>query len=784
MSPDQNCAPRSRNRTLARLSLLAGASMLAVAAWGQSQLHPIDIAAQPMDKALNALARQSGARIVFSTDLMERHAAPALKASLTVEEALDRLLAGSDLQAMATPGGGFTIVRRSGAGDSTATNAGTSLAAVTVLGTREANVPLSNVPSSISVITRDEIQTALATSSRIEDVIAAGAPGFNPTNNGVRQIRGRTAQVFVNGVPLNEQLRASAAADINLLAPDQIDSVEVARGANSAYGFGSPGGIIALNTPRAESEQLTLKSKVSISANTGHVGSSHQTGIYQSVSRIVGDFDYHVGLSARKDGLGFDPDGKRSLEFDSPLRQANSKDNFVDLDTSLGYNFGGSAGQLRLAVTAGRADVDEAFDSDFLGIYRQTQSSIVRTPAGDANSRQYHTLNLTYENLRVGDTAFKFEAVSSRTQTRAFDAFGAPVNLDEQTNQYAGLRSSATTGLNEWHRGATLTWGLDVLRNRYFRPYTDAATGDIITFFSPDVTLDTVAPYLQTQWPVGNWRFSGGVRHERYRGNLKDAVDAGGPVGGDIRPFNLTLFNAGVVYNVHPGREWYGSFSQGAEISQLGRDSGAAGSALNLDPQPAKSNQYEIGLRQRSSGLEYGVAAFYTESDLLSALQCDGISPCVPLREPREFWGLEATTKWRVNPRLAFGGSVSWTEGLRTLASGEKRRIGSRDAPPLLLSANVEHSPKAGWKNRLQVDYRASRNPFGDSTAFGEGRVDSVVLAHVSASFAVGPGQLQVGIRNLFDRKYFAIPVQADNVGFYFIPEQGRRLAVSYALTW
>ena len=113
-------------------------------------------------------------------------------------------------------------------------------------GRRGAEVPLSSVPVTISVVPREELLREQATAPRIEDLLGRKVPGFNPTNNGVRQIRGRTAQVFVNGVPVNQQMRAGAGADLGLLPIDQIGGVEVARGANSAYGFGSPGGIIAL----------------------------------------------------------------------------------------------------------------------------------------------------------------------------------------------------------------------------------------------------------------------------------------------------------------------------------------------------------------------------------------------------------------------------------------------------------------------------------------------------------------------------------------------------------
>jgi iron complex outermembrane receptor protein len=123
-------------------------------------------------------------------------------------------------------------------------------------------------------------------------------------------------------------------------------------------------------------------------------------------------------------------------------------------------------------------------------------------------------------------------------------------------------------------------------------------------------------------------------------------------------------------------------------------------------------------------------------------------------------------------------------EGLRTLETGERRRVGSAESPPLLIGAYLEHSPVAGWKNRLQLDYRASRDPFNGSTAWPEGAVDSLFLAHASASVALGPGKLNVGVRNLFDRKHYSVVAQAYNGGYLWIPEQGRRLSLSYSADW
>lgn len=779
-------SPRAAPRFPVRSLVVA----IALAWSAQASAAPVtvDLPPQPLAEAIKSLARQAGITIAADDTLLTGKQSPAVQGAMEPAEALRRLLAGSGLEAVSNDGTWRlrNLPAPAPAAPASAAQASpvTALPAVTVLGSRDPNVPLSNVPASISVVPREEIARQQPTAQRIEDILARTVPGFNPTNVGVRQIRGRTAQVFINGVPSNEQMRASAGSDINLLSPDQVDLIEVARGANSAYGFGSPGGIIALSSPRAESEQLTLRTRAGTSFNTSKPGGSFQSSVYQSVSQILGDFDFHAGLSYRKDGLARDKDGKPAFDFNSPALLSMGHESLYDFDTSLGYKLGGS-GSLRLTITAGRMDVDERWESDGTGVYRQTDSQLVHRPVGDRNGRRHHTLNLSYENANLGGSAVKLEAVTSRAHADQYSTAGAVTQRDEQDNRYAGLRSSVTTPLDGLRQGATVSYGLDYMRNSYFRPVYDDDTGATIRFFSPDVTVETWAPYAQGQVPVGDWRFNAGARHERYGGSVETGVGTGGIQGGDIRSFRLTLFNAGVVYVLRPGHDLYASFSQGAEISQVGRAATTAVTADRVDPQPAKSNQYELGLRQRTGGLDYTAAVFYTTSDLMSSLDCSvPLEPCRPLREPRKFWGVEGTVAWRIDASTGVGGTLGWMDGRRTLATGEKRRTGSNETPPLLLGAYVDFAPQAGWSNRLQFDYRAGRDPFGDSTAYPEGKVDSLFLAHVSTSVDVGPGQLQIGVRNLFDKRYYSLASEAGNGGFNWIPEQGRRVSISYAMKW
>ncbi len=736
-----------------------------------------DIPAQPLADALTEFGRQSGLRVTVDAALVRGLSSPAVAGAMAPEDALRQLLNGTGLAGRFAESDLIIVERVALEGDDAV-----QLGPVTVLGSRQPNAPLSNAPSSITFVDREEIQEEAATTNRVDEIIARKVPGFNPTNNGVRQIRGRTAQVFINGVPTNEQMRAGTGSDLNLLLADQVSDIEVSRGANSAYGFGSPGGIIALQTPRAESEDLTFRTVVRESFNPHHLDGSSQASLYQSVSQIVGDFDFQIGGAVGYDGAEYDPDGDLALGLDNSALLTNGKEWLYNLDTSLGLDLG-DAGNLRLTGTFGYVDFEERYALN-PGIYREEYGFLTEEPLGGESYRRSYTANLAYENEDVLGSAVKLEIFTSKVRFHVFESFGADDFRQEWSNEYYGVRSSVTTPLDFAVEGASITYGIDALRNRLFNPYYNHDTGQLVDLFSPDVTLDQWAPYAQLEIPVGDFVFSGGVRHERYSGHVDEGDDGFGPEPGDIQDFDLTLFNAGVVYSPIEQIDLYATFSQGAEVTQLGRAAREAASADQIDPEPAKSNQYEIGVRGNWRDLKFGVAGFYTESDLLSALECNTIDPCTPLREPREFWGIEANADWDIDEQWNVGGIFTWQDGIRELEDGDTRRISSRDVSPILVTGYVEYSPFDWWRNRLQLNYRAERDPFGDSIEYGEGRVEDLFLLNASMSFDVGPGQLNIGAENLLNETYTSIPAESDNFPFLWIPEEGTRVFVSYAMTW
>ncbi len=146
------------------------------------------LAAGPLDEALNRFARLAGITLSYAPDMVQGRTAPALDADLAVEEALAQLLAGSGLRAVRTPGGGYGLQWQGPArsGNDLIPEQGQRLKQVVIIGrpdplamhegppdyaathgqtaTRTAT-PLLEIPQSLSVVTREEMDARGAASA-------------------------------------------------------------------------------------------------------------------------------------------------------------------------------------------------------------------------------------------------------------------------------------------------------------------------------------------------------------------------------------------------------------------------------------------------------------------------------------------------------------------------------------------------------------------------------------------------------------------------------------------
>lgn len=267
-----NKAPTCRLR-LSRPSLLAAGMMLASTLHAQEARYSLSLPAQSLGSALNALAGQTGSRILFATDSAEGPQAPALRGEMSVEQALQRLLQGLVLNVEKTPDGSYVIaepmtygtalelggISISGKAPGSITEGTGSHTTGSTSSSTRLNLTPRETPQSITVLTRqrmedqklDNLVDALdATTGVIVKTFSQGADA--------PQIwaRGSTINNFqIDGVP------SSASLANYLQSTTAYDRIEVVRGATGMMsGMGSPSATVNLIRKRPTFEPQTILS--------------------------------------------------------------------------------------------------------------------------------------------------------------------------------------------------------------------------------------------------------------------------------------------------------------------------------------------------------------------------------------------------------------------------------------------------------------------------------------------------------------------------------------------
>lgn len=252
--------------------------------------YSFDLPAQPLADALRAVARQTGANVLFEAKDLSGIQVPELKGQLTAAEAIARLLAGTQLQSHRTTPTTVIVQPSSSAASTTPSPFGDvdrrqrdaiRLAQVEVPAGSSSDVPstaneeshrgiqevtvtatkrserVQDIPISIGVITSADIERRALVNS--EDYLR-GMPGVNQTGDFVGQaivIRGletspaaqnslsgtTTATYFGESPTTNSAgVAGSTAIDIKLV---DIARVEVLRGPQgTAFGSSSLGGVV------------------------------------------------------------------------------------------------------------------------------------------------------------------------------------------------------------------------------------------------------------------------------------------------------------------------------------------------------------------------------------------------------------------------------------------------------------------------------------------------------------------------------------------------------------
>lgn len=668
---------------------------------------------------------------------------------------------------------------------------------IVVTATRSGST-LEELPNSVSIADEEEIAEQLRQNRNILTSLEALVPGLNAQPSESRgscltRVRGRAVSFQLNGIPVNEDLRQGSCTGPFTLSPFAIERIEVVRGGTALFGAGAPGGIINLITKRGRTDRLTIDATAQTSFNTGRSDDTWTTDLYAGGGQKVGAFDYYAAAAYTDGGRVRDSKGDPLL---------SGAYNAVDVLGSFGLTLA-DASELRLVTTFHDEDVGRQFYPSGALIPGTDIAEVVEVPSNPQVNQgrdRNMTATLGYNHPDLLGHAVALSVFYQNQSIKQRDNFfnvtsGNSFFSSNRRNERFGFRSAA---VREWRLGKALplktTLGFDYTRNALFRFVVDAKE-EVTSVLSPEVVLRTYAPFAQAELTAGSVTLTGGVRHEWYRGEVTKREFRPGLPGagtpGDIGRSELTLFNIGAVYRVAPEIQLYAGFSQGAELSQLGRAARRLANPARLTPEPATSDQYEVGVRGKRGPVRFGAAAYHSRSASAALLQadpsCAGISPIcplIPLRSPQRFHGLEGELSWELDPTLELTGVVTWQRGKVFDASLNRFINYATDVVvPLRVTGRVDWTPTERTGIGLQVTHYGASSYF---TAAEEGLgfvdTDAVTVVSATARYAIGPAELYVSADNLLNQTYINPSNQAGGAGsFAYYRGAGRRLTFGVA---
>ncbi|MBN9478861.1 MAG: TonB-dependent receptor [Bordetella sp.] len=181
--------------------LAAGAAgaVLLLATGAAAQVRDYNVPALPIGQAVTELARQAGVQISAPTSHLGGVRAPAVNGRMDFQDALDRLIAGTDLEVVDREGAVITLRRRTEADRNAA-----QVDDVVVVGSRIVGTRI-NEALPVTVIDSDELDAigAVDGDDLFRSIAQVGDVGFNDAdtdNGGINNARGDVASIDLRSI--------------------------------------------------------------------------------------------------------------------------------------------------------------------------------------------------------------------------------------------------------------------------------------------------------------------------------------------------------------------------------------------------------------------------------------------------------------------------------------------------------------------------------------------------------------------------------------------------------
>lgn len=657
------------------------------------------------------------------------------------------------------------------------------------------------LPSTITVITREQLEAQFAVTTDLSTVLANLVPGFSPSRQKLsgfgETLRGRSPLYLVDGVPQSSPLR-DGSRDGYTIDPAMIERIEVLHGANALQGLGASGGLINIITRRAPEDGTSQRVELGVSAPTDGGGDGLGGRGSWLVGHDAGALDVVAGASWQERGLYYDGEG-RAIGVDAT--QGDLQDSHQwNLFAKLGLQLDDAR---RLQLMANRFELQG--EGDYVAVAGsiaagRPTTSVRGVQPGTPPRNRILTTTLDYTDADAGGGALRAQLFHQRTRElfgggtfATFQDPSLPAGFFDQSQN----ESDKTGARLDWSRRGladgrlSVLLGLDALEDTTAQSLAQSGR-----LWVPETRYRGWAPFAQAEWLLGERvALSGGLRREH--GDLEVATFRtlafynGVTVDGGTPSFEETLANAGVVVDITDTFNVYASVAEGYGLPDVGRVLRAInvpGQDVDtfLDLTPVVADNRELGAAFDDGTWRLRVARWWSASDLGALLVFDAANQSYSVaRERTELQGWELAAGWRPFAGTEFGLDWASTDG-RSDRDGDGRVDSDLDGANISPDRVVLSWTQAigdTLSTRLQVARNGSRRfeRLGTQVAAFDGYTTLDALLRWDTG---RHGEMTLGVENLLDRQYITYYSQTLGTNATWFAGRGRTASLAWTRTF
>jgi iron complex outermembrane receptor protein len=672
-----------------------------------------------------------------------------------------------------------------------------SMERMIITGSRSAE-RIEEVPSSVTLIEQQTLAQDMLMTSQLQNLLAFRVPGLAPStgtsSNSGQNLRGRAALVMIDGVPQSTPLR-NGKLGISSIDAGVIERIEVIKGATSIYGNGASGGIINYITKRASEDKARVKVGASSKFSAVKLQDSAGYRVDTSIDGTVDNFSYVFSAITEKTGVERDSEGD-AIGLVYGLSETKSNNYFTklgyqlddDKSIQLTYNYYEAQQESDYIDVVGNANTGEKTYSidNTTGIVKL---GVPQGPRGNHNLMLKYVDQDIFTNtqLTVDGYLQKIENMFFFSTALANQSEGYEGGQSFIKSEKKGLRVNFATQVDWDNVESTFIYGIDALQDISSQPLEDGR------IWVPEMDMRNLAVYLQTKFVIADdWVIKAGIRQDSVDLTVGDyqtlklcrtpsTCSVPFDVTGGELTYNSTTYNIGLRYNMNEFFNPFMSFSQGADISDIGRllRTATVDDIALIRTESSIVDNYEIGFSGQLGDLNYEIAAYRSKSELGTSNSFDATTGIyLPVRAPQKIWGYEAQVDYRVLDNLNTGLSYSWVEGKDT--ETDTYIDGGTISPPKL-TAYISWQPVEEASIGINYMYVGDRDRFEpvDGAYIGsQGPIENYNVVNLTSSYQLNNWQLSLGVENLLNEDYFSARSQASTNASYYTQALGTTINV------